>query len=153
LNQIVEWVDFEFEVFNKRAASLHGPGSGMTPFTGFGGLCENYPGEGDPIIKYHQLANRWIHSFFFVSTSGWLECVAVSQTADATGGYFRYAFPFDQMPDYQKLGIWPDAYYLTLNAPGFPDVCALDRVLGYSAQTIVLSSFRRRNGRGTMSYS
>ena len=127
LSQFVEWVNLAFQVFDKKTGtSLYGPASGVTLFTGFGGACENSFGT-DPIVRYDQLANRWVYSFFVRGTTYYL-CVAVSQTADATGAYFRYAFPFNQPPDYQKLGIWPDGYYLTLNVPmGNADVCALER--------------------------
>ncbi len=127
LTQFVEWVNFAFQVFNKNTgASLYGPASGATLFSGFGGPCESSYG-GDPVVRYDQLAHRWVYSYA-VFTSPYYLCVAVSQTADATGAYFRYAFPFDQPPDSQKLGIWPDGYYVTLNVPlGNPDVCALDR--------------------------
>jgi hypothetical protein len=43
-------------------------------------------------------------------------CVAVSQTSDATGAYNRYSFNYgNQFPDYPKLGVWPDAYYVSSN--------------------------------------
>jgi hypothetical protein len=40
---------------------------------------------------------------------GFFECVAISETDDATGSWFRYAFSYDQLPDYPKVGVWPDA--------------------------------------------
>jgi len=44
------------------------------------------------------------------------ECIAVSQTADPTGAYYLYAFEInDYFPDYPKLGVWPDAYYMSAN--------------------------------------
>jgi len=49
------------------------------------------------------MANRWvITQFAFASsTSGpYYECVAVSQTADATGAYNRYSYQFSNFPDY-----------------------------------------------------
>jgi hypothetical protein len=42
-------------------------------------------------------------------------CWAVSQTSDATGAYNLYQFNVPNLPDYPKLGIWPDGYYLTAN--------------------------------------
>ena len=43
-------------------------------------------------------------------------CIAVSTTDDATGSYARYEFDFgSNIPDYPKLGVWPDAYYWTSN--------------------------------------
>jgi hypothetical protein len=61
--------------------------------------------------------------------------VAVSTTSDATGTYNRYAFSFGntQFPDYPKLGVWPDAYYITFNifnngtTFAGAKLCALDR--------------------------
>ena len=41
--------------------------------------------------------------------------MAVSTTSDATGTYNRYSFQFTNFPDYPKLGVWPDAYYMTYN--------------------------------------
>jgi hypothetical protein len=41
--------------------------------------------------------------------------VAVSTTSDATGSYARYAFSQPNFPDYPKLGVWPDGYYLSFN--------------------------------------
>jgi hypothetical protein len=44
-------------------------------------------------------------------------CVGVSVTPDPTGQYYRYSFNYGSVnfPDYPKLAVWPDAYYLTLN--------------------------------------
>src|SRR5260370_38005157 len=45
------------------------------------------------------------------------ECIAVSSTSDATGTYHRYAFSFGTniFNDYDKFGVWPDAYYGAFN--------------------------------------
>src|SRR5947208_9124161 len=72
---------------------------------------------------------------FSVSTTPYLQCVAVSQTSDATGAYNLYAFNYgNQFPDYPKLGVWPpDAYYISFNifnnGSSFAGskVCAYDR--------------------------
>ena len=44
-----------------------------------------------------------------------MECVAISATPDPAGAYHRYAFAYDEFPDYPKFGIWPDGYYVTYN--------------------------------------
>ena len=41
--------------------------------------------------------------------------MAVSTTSDATGSYNRYAFSFNNLPDYPKFGVWPDGYYASYN--------------------------------------
>src|SRR5437660_2797883 len=63
------------------------------------------------------MADRWIISQFSVTTTPYLMCVAVSTTGDPTGSYYRYSFSYGTVnfPDYPKLSVWPDAYYLTVN--------------------------------------
>jgi hypothetical protein len=44
------------------------------------------------------------------------ECIAVSQTGDATGAWHRYQFHLSfRMADYPKFGVWPDGYYMSAN--------------------------------------
>jgi hypothetical protein len=84
-------------------------------FTGFGGDCETL-NDGDPIVMYDPLANRWHLSQFAVSNRPPShECVAVSQTGDPTGAWYLYDFviPDNYFNDYPKFGVWPDGYYMT----------------------------------------
>ena len=85
-------------------------------------------------MQYDKAANRWILTQFSVSTTPYLQCVAVSTSSDATAANNGYAFSYgNNFPDYPKLGVWPDAYYVTFNmfANGVsfagPRVCAYDR--------------------------
>src|SRR5690349_15268261 len=113
--QFVQWVNESFAVFDKATgAVLMGPTVGNAVWAGFGGGCETN-NDGDPIAQYDKAANRWILTQFSVSTTPYLQCVAVSTTSDATGTYNRYAFTQPNFPDYPKLGVWPDAYYITFN--------------------------------------
>jgi hypothetical protein len=114
--QYVQWVNESFAIFDKATgALLMGPVAGNTLWSGFGGGCENN-NDGDPIVQYDKAANRWVMTQFSVSTSPFLQCVAVSTTSDAKGTYNRYSFNYGtQFPDYPKLGVWPDAYYITFN--------------------------------------
>src|SRR5713226_6397857 len=115
--QYVQWVNESFAVFDKTTGVLlHGPVAGNTLWAGFGGGCETN-NDGDPIVQYDKIAGRWVLTQFSVSTTPFLQCVAVSTTSDATGTYSRYAFSYGttQFPDYPKLGVWPDAYYITFN--------------------------------------
>jgi len=133
--QYVQWVNDNFAVFNKSTGALvMGPKPGNSLWVGFGGGCETN-NDGDPIVQYDKLAGRWVMTQFSVSTTPYLQCVAVSQTSDATGAYNRYAFSYGNTAfnDYPKLGVWPDGYYITYNifnnAQTFAGskVCALDR--------------------------
>src|SRR5713101_6301391 len=116
--QYVQWVNESFAVFSKTTGAIVAgfPKPGNTLWSGFGGGCETN-NDGDPIVQYDKLANRWILTQFSVSTLPYLQCVAVSTTSDATGTYNRYAFSYGniQFPDYPKLGVWPDAYYISFN--------------------------------------
>jgi hypothetical protein len=114
--QYVQWVNSSFAVFDKTTgAAVYGPVAGNTLWSGFGGPCET-TNDGDPIVKYDRIANRWVMMQFAVPSGGpYYQCVAVSQTSDATGGWYRYAFQYTNFPDYPKAGVWPDAYYVTFN--------------------------------------
>lgn len=129
--QFVEWVNVTFEVFDKTTGTtILGPTPGNAFWKGFGGTCETR-NDGDIIIQYDKLADRWVAAQP-VFSAPFMYCLAVSTTSDATGTYNRYAFPFgNSFPDYPKLGVWPDAYYATFNifAPSFTGAmaCAYDR--------------------------
>src|SRR6202162_5447524 len=92
LTQYVQIVNEGYQVFDKASgASVLGPSGISTIWSGFGGVCQNN-GDGDPIVIYDQLANRWIISQFAGSGVPTDECVAVSVSSDATGAYNRYGF-------------------------------------------------------------
>src|SRR6202162_2392725 len=114
--QYVQIVNEGYQVFNKTTgASVLGPSGISTIWSGFGGVCETN-GDGDPIVIYDQLANRWIISQFAGSGVPTDECVAVSVSSDATGAYNRYGFHLGtNFFDYPKLSVWPDAYYMSMN--------------------------------------
>ncbi len=80
-------------------------------------------GDGDPIVLYDQLADRWFLSEFGPGNS---LCTYVSQTPDPTGAYYSYQFNTPSFPDYPKYGVWSDAYYLTTNESS-PAIYALNR--------------------------
>jgi hypothetical protein len=116
-NHVVEIVNTDFAIFNKSGSVLYGPVQINTLWSGFGGNCQA-DNDGDPIAKYDPIANRFVISQFAVTSPNpdYLQCVAVSQSADPTGAYYRYSFSYgNQFPDYPKMAIWPDAYYITFN--------------------------------------
>ena len=86
--------------------------------------------SGDPIVLYDQLEDRWILSQF--TTRGTASpvpnynCVAISQTGDPTGAYYRYAFitgadPIEGyfFPDYPKYSVWTHSCVLTSRDFGY----------------------------------
>ena len=132
--QYTQYVNLFYAVYSKTGTRVLGPLAGNSFWSGFGGSCET-DNSGDPIVRFDAAAQRWVVSQFALNGSGSdYECVAVSQTDDATGAYNRYAFPFNSFPDYPKMGVWPDAYYFTFNnfntaGSAFigADACAADR--------------------------
>lgn len=88
------------------AANAAGPGD-MDCATG---------GDGDPIVLYDDLAGRWLFTQFEADGSNKL-CVYVARSSDViNGGFFIYAFQSpDELPDYPKFGVWPNAYYAGTN--------------------------------------
>lgn len=116
--QYVQWVNESFAVFDKTTGALvKGPVAGNQLFQGLGPTHPCFVNnDGDPIAQYDKLAGRWVLTQFSV-TGGppFYQCVAVSQTSDATGAYNVYAFSEPNFNDYPKLGVWPDAYYVTFN--------------------------------------
>jgi hypothetical protein len=133
-NDYVQIVNEQFAVFSKTGSVLYGPANTNTLWSGFGGGCETN-NDGDATVKYDRLADRWIISQFSVSTTPYLQCVAVSTTGDPMGSYYRYSFDYGNVafPDYPKLGVWSDAYYETYNifnngqTFAGAKVCAFDR--------------------------
>jgi hypothetical protein len=151
----VEWVNASFSVYNRTTGALDprmtancsAPGlstpacEGNSIWAGFSGttganLCAGQ-NEGDPIVKFDGLANRWVFTQFAFAESGatatgtagpYYQCVAVSSGVDPIGStYQRYAYKIasHQLNDYPKVGIWPDGYYFAFNlfddaSGGFP---------------------------------
>ncbi|HEX8172990.1 MAG TPA: PQQ-binding-like beta-propeller repeat protein [Thermoanaerobaculia bacterium] len=124
-NHFVQLVNSSMTVFDKTGNVLYGPVDINTLFDGFpttdGNRCAKN-NDGDPIVYYDQLADRWVLSQFDVSrptgaTSDY-QCLAVSTSGDPLGTYYRwdYAIPGGMMGDYEKIGLWPDGYYMTIRA-------------------------------------
>ncbi len=134
-NHYVQTVNQDLMIWNKTGTALHGPVPINSLFAGFGGLCQT-DNDGDPIVLYDPIADRWFISQFAVTNPdpNYHQCVAVSQTSDPTGAYYRYDFTYTGFNDYGKAGVWPDAYYWTYNVfGGSPQtfqgakVCAMNR--------------------------
>src|SRR5438477_9397223 len=116
-NDIVQTVNAFYAVFNKSGGTILGPVAFSTLFNGFSDCTRTY--YSDPIVLYDQQADRWVLSILgFDSTSSgpFYHCIAVSTGGDPTGSYTRYSFKSStNLPDYPKMSVWPDAYYVTYN--------------------------------------
>ena len=128
-NHYVHAVNSAFKIFDKSGNVLAGPSNLGSLFSGVN--------DGDPIILYDQLADRWFISEFRQATNGLL--IAISTTPDPTGTYNTWEFPLDSFPDYPHYTIWHDAYFLTANKSG-NSTYAIDRqalIDGASSPAIV----------------
>jgi hypothetical protein len=117
--QYVQTVNEGIQVWDKiTGVSVFGPVAIRSLWDGFGGVCET-AGSGHPVVNYDRLADRWVVSQSAVPTGASVpmdECIAVSQTGDATGAYYRYQFHLtSNYLDYPKIGVWPDGYYMAAN--------------------------------------
>ncbi len=158
-NHYVQWVNLRYSIYTlTRNASneitgfnlVSGfPKQGNVIWQGFGGTCEAN-NDGDPIVQYDQLADRWVLTQFAVSSSPYTQCVAVSTSPDPTGTYHRYAYSYGtDFNDYPKMGVWPNGYYITYNmfrrGSRFVGnrVCAFERdkmLLGQTARQVCAST-------------
>jgi hypothetical protein len=113
----VQMVNLTLAVYDKSGTLLLGPVASNTFWSPIGGLCASN-NDGDPVVLYDQGADRWLISQFALSDpDDYHECVAISQTGNPTGAWHLYDFlaSTSEMNDYPKLGVWPDAYYMSAN--------------------------------------
>jgi hypothetical protein len=120
-------VNASFQVFDKTGTAGAPAADIRTIWAGFGGVCETYDIV-DPIVLYDEAADRWMVSGIPLVAglpAPYHQCMAVSQTGDPLGGYYRYDFVVHptKFNDYPKFGVWPvsfpgaarGAYFMTVN--------------------------------------
>ena len=106
----VHAVNSAIKVFDKNGTVLVGPTS-LASFLG------NGSNNGDPIVLYDQLADRWIVSEFGAGNNSL--SIGVSETNDPTGSFNVWDFTYPAgFPDYPHYAVWHDGYYGTVNIPG-----------------------------------
>lgn len=113
----VQTVNVTFRIWDKAGNPLTPVASLNTLFGPIGGACGSSE-DGDPIVVYDQLADRWLISqFCTVANPNNHQLIAISKTGDPTGAYYLYDFmmPNIKFNDYPHFGMWPDAYYMTDN--------------------------------------
>ena len=123
-SQYVQTVNTDFAVYSKTGAVLRTSTPINQLWANTNGECKTH-NDGDPVVVYDQLARRWLISQFIVADTSkgeqYGECVAISETGDATGKYYLYEFLLSPnvFLDYPKFGVWRDGYYMSANE--FPD--------------------------------
>ena len=116
----LQWVNLHLQAWDVSdpaapVALFAAPLAGNAIWSGLGGPCQSN-NDGDPIVLFDELAQRWMISQFAVS-GPFYNCMAISKTGNPAGEYYRYAFKYSdtKMNDYPKFGIWPDGYYMSVN--------------------------------------
>ena len=117
-NHYVQMVNLMFRVFDKAGNPLTAPLKVSTIFSPLGAPC-GPTDDGDPIVLYDPLADRWMLSQFCVSVANPNnhQLIAISQTPNPAGPYYLYDFmmPNNKFNDYPHFGVWPSAYFMTDN--------------------------------------
>jgi hypothetical protein len=146
-NHYFQVVNVRYAIYDKAGNKLIGPNNNSTIFAGM----PHNNNDGDAVVLYDENADRWLFSQFSLPNypnGPFYENVAISQTADPTGAWFRYQYTFTDMPDYPKLSVWGDGYYMTIRrfASGSgnwisPSAVAMERakmLIGDPAPTMVM---------------
>ena len=124
-NHYIQVVNTSIGIFSKSG----GPALAAFSFNslwmgaGTGTSCDT-TNRGDPVVNYDAQTGRWfILDFAWTDTMNgpYYFCLAVSKTPDpVSGGWWLYGIRADDaahpwLPDYPKLGIWPDGLYAMAN--------------------------------------
>ena len=118
-NHVFVAVNSVYQIFTKTGASVVGPKTLSSLWTGVGGGCAT-ANAGDVVVQYDMPADRWVLTQLSSLSSPYGECIAVSTSGDPTGTYKAYYYTFgSNLPDYPKFGVWPTptnaAYLATYN--------------------------------------
>lgn len=130
-NHYVEAINDAIAIYSKTGTRLASftenalySGTGLTQ-------CDGHS-QGDPVVVYDWLADRFIITWFAFGVSGpnlvgpYYQCIAASKTSDpVTGGWWLYAVrtdtggvgqpPVNALNDYGKFGLWHDCLYMGSN--------------------------------------
>jgi hypothetical protein len=113
-NYYFQVVNCSYAIYNKSGGRIFGPVPNSSVWAGM----PNNDNSGDAVVMYDENADRWFFSQFSLPNypaGPFYQMIAVSQTADPMGSWYRYQYEYDYMNDYPKFGVWPDAYYMSCN--------------------------------------
>lgn len=118
-NHYMQTVNAQYAIFDRDGNIVEGPNQMNTLFDGVAGSDEN---DGDPIVIYDEQADRWLAAEFSgVNSNPDYMMIAISETNDPTGSWYRWSWEMNGFPDYMKFGVWKDGYYMGVNANGSND--------------------------------
>ena len=113
-NHYVNAWNSEFAIWDKNGNNII-PESSLASI---GGTFTNET-DGDPIVFYDESADRFILMQFSAedgSSSPPALLFAVAMGSDpVNSGWYTYRFDLEALPDYPKISLWRDGYYITTN--------------------------------------
>jgi hypothetical protein len=122
-NHYMMGINVYYQIFDKNGNSITN-GDFNTLFNNVTGSDNN---DGDPIVLYDDLDDRWLVAEFSISSQPYHMLIAFSATNDPTGQWYAYSFEMPGFPDYMKFGIWPDGLYMATNTYNDDDVFAFEK--------------------------
>lgn len=115
-NHFMQSGNVKYAIFDKDGNTVVNETAMNTLFAGVPGSSAN---DGDPIIMYDAQADRWFAAEFSgVSNDPDYMLIAISETNDPTGNWYRWSFIMNGFPDYMKFGITEDSYLMGVNSSG-----------------------------------
>jgi len=113
-NHYVQAINALVRIFDKNGNAMAPPFRMSQLFAPLGTVCSARD-DGEPIVVYDPLADRWILSQYCNAFPPFRQMIAVSQTGDPMGAYFVYEFvmPNIRLNDFAKFGVWPGGYYMS----------------------------------------
>lgn len=139
-NHFMQTINTVYTIYSKTGSIVAGPTNMNLLFGSVTGATCN---DGDPVILYDEQADRWLAVEFSICGANDYMLFAISQTNDPTGAWHRYSFDVDDMPDYEKIGIWADGYYMGTNTSGTgkKDIYVVERSKMLNGQTAQMVGF------------
>jgi hypothetical protein len=113
-NHYVQAVNALVRIFDKSGNAVTPPFRMSQLFASLGTPCSTRD-DGEPIVLYDPLADRWLMSQYCNNFPPFRQMVAVSKTGDPAGAYFVYEFvmPNVKINDLAKFAVWPEAYFMS----------------------------------------
>jgi hypothetical protein len=112
-NDYFQVVNCHYSIYSKTGTLLAGPSENSSVWSGM----PNNSNDGDAVVVYDEQADRWLFSQFSFPNgeyaAPYYQMIAVSQTPDPTGSWYRWEYSFSNMPDYPKFAVWGDGYYMS----------------------------------------
>jgi len=136
-NNYIQAVNTSYAIYGK-TGTLQDSFTEDSLFSTSGSNPCNGNSQGDPVVLYDTIADRWILSHFAFAVDGggvpvapFYQCIAASMTGDpVAGGWWLYAVrtdlgtpgapPAGTLNDYGKFGLWTDCVYFAANGFTYP---------------------------------